>query len=633
MLQTIHDKISGWFAYVMLGAIGLVFIFWGINWTLSAPNWAAKVNGVEIPSNEVRAAYQRRLAELQRQRGDAPVDEAQRNALKREVLDDYVRSEALVTREDDLGYRVSDEEVLAALAQIPALQTNGKFDLNHAIAVLRSQGRSVAEIEGYLRHDLKLRQLDTALDTSSFATRSEIEHIRGLMRQQRELSWFTLAADKYAAGATPDEAALKAYYEAHKGEYMTPETVNLRYVEVSLDELAQKVSVDEAKLRAYYEEQKSKTPELYVQPEKRKLRHILLQVANAKDDAAVKAKAEALAKRAQAGEDFAKLAESNSQDPGSASKGGDLGWSERKAYVPEFASAAFAMKEGEISAPVKTQFGYHIIKVEGIQPPTTKTFEEARADLETEYRRSEAERLFNEAQDRLADAALQSGTDLESAARKADLTVHEIPDFSRTEGGGALGKAPAVIAAAFSQDVLDGHLSSMVEVAKGRGVVLQASDHKLPAQKPLEAVREQVIAAWRKQRGAQLAAAAAADAVKALQGGEAWDAVAHSLGQTPPAAKFVSRSDAAVPISVRRDAFDAPKPAGKPVYASVALGNGDTAVLALTAVREDPSQSSPLQDAQLKRELAQEVALNEAQAYATAARADAKVQTNPQVLD
>jgi|SRR5579883_901240 len=633
MLQSIHDKISGWFAYVMLGAIGLVFVFWGINWTLQSPNWAAKVNGVEIPSEEVRAAYQRRLAELQRERGDAPVEEAQRAALKRDVLDGYVRTEALVTRADDLGYRVSDAEVLAALSQIPALQTNGKFDLNHAIGVLRSQGRSVAEIEGYIRHDLKLRQLETALGTSSFATKAELDAVRALMRQQRELSWFTLSAEKYAAGATPDEAALKTYYEAHKAEYMTPETVNLRYVELSVDDLKQQVTVDDAKLRAYYEEQKSKTPELYVQPERRELRHILLQVADPKDDAAVKAKAEALAKRAQSGEDFAKLAQANSQDPGSASKGGDLGWAERKAYVPEFANAAFAMKQGEISGPIKTQFGYHIIKVEGIEPASTKTFEQARPELESEYRRTEAERLFNDAQDRLADAALQSGTDIESVARKVGLTVHDIPEFSRTDGGGALGKSPAVISAAFSQDVLDGHLSSMVEVEKGRGVVLQASDHKMPAQKPFEAVRAQVEAAWKKQRGTQLAAAAAAEAVKALKGGQDWDSVAHSLGQNPPAPKFVSRSDQAVPVAVRRDAFDAPKPTDKPTYEAVPLDNGDSAVLALTAVREDPDKDNAMQDAQLKRELSQQFAVAEAEGYATAARADAKVQLNPQVLD
>ena len=190
------------------------------------------------------------------------------------------------------------------------------------------------------------------------------------------------------------------------------------------------------------------------------------------------------------------------------------------------------------AGPVKTQFGYHILKLDGIQPPTVKTFDQAKAELETEYKRNEAERLFNTAQDQLADAALQNATDIDVVAKKAGLTVQEVPNFSRSDGGGALGKVPAVIDAAFSPDVLDGHLSSLVEVEKGRGVVLRATDHKLPQQKPLEAVRTDVVAAWKKQRGVELAAAAAADAVKRLNGGESWDAVAKSLGATRAGAEI-----------------------------------------------------------------------------------------------
>ena len=632
MLQTIHDKLKGWLAGVVLGAIGLVFVFWGINWTLSAPTYAAKVNGVEISSNDVRQAYQQQLAQAERQ-ANSPLDEAQRNEIKKHVLDEYVNSEALVTRADDLGYRVSDQDLLAAMAQIPAFQVDGKFDQAHAVAVLKAEGRSIAEIESLFRRDVKLRQLETALNTSSFVTAGELKQLRALTLQQRELAWFEVAAAKYAAAATPDEAAIKAYYEAHKASFMSPETINLRYVEISLDDLAAKVSVDDAQLKAYYEEQKTKTPERYTQAEQRRVRHILLQVGDPKEDAAVKAKAEGILKRAQGGEDFSKLAKEFSQDTGSAQQGGDLGWSERKAFVPQFADAAFAMKEGEIRGPVRTQFGYHILKLDGIQPATVKTFEQSRGDLEAEYRRSEAERLFNNAQDQLADAALQNTTDIDVVARKAGLTVHDIAKFSRTEGGGELGKVPAVLEAAFSPDVLDGRLSSIVEVAKGRGVVLRGTEHQLPQQKPLEAVRAEVIEGWKKQRGTELAAAAAADAAKRLRAGESWDGVAKSLGAAVQPAKFVSRTDQAVPLEIRAAAFEGPKPAGKPVYTNLELAGGDAAVLAVSAVREDPSGDPQLKDAQLRRELARSDAAAEAQSYGAAARADAKVLLNPQAID
>jgi peptidyl-prolyl cis-trans isomerase D len=632
MLQTIHDKLKGWLAGVVLGAIGLVFVFWGINWTMSAPNYAAKVNGVEIASNDVREAYQRQLAQYERQ-ANAPLDDAQRAAIKKRVLDDFVNGEALATRADDLGYRVSDRQVLDEMAQYPQLQVDGKFDYAHALAVLKAQGRSVSQIENAFRRDVKLKELDKAITSSSFATAAEIKRFLELTRQQRELAWLTLPAAKYAAGATPDDAAVKAYYDAHKAQYMTPETVNLRYVELSLAELASKVPAGDAQLKAYYDEQKAKTPERYVQPEQRHVLHILLQVADAKDDAAVKAKAEGILKRAQSGEDFAKLATEYSQDPGSAQKGGDLGWADRKAYVAPFADAAFGMKEGEITGPVKTQFGYHILKLEAIQPTAVKTFEQAKDELATEYRQSEAERLFNDAQDQLADAALQNTSDIDVVARKAGLTVHDIPNFSRTDGGGDIGKSPAVLGAAFSQDVLDGRLSPIVELEKGRGVVLQATDHVLPQQKPLEAVRADVVAAWKKERGAVLAAEAAAAAVKRLDAGESWDSVAKSLGVSAEAPKFIARSDQAVPLDVRKDAFDGPKPAGKPVYSSIPLTNGDAAVVEVSAVRQDPTGDSKAQDAEARREFAQAAAAAEAQRYEEAARADSKITLNLQALD
>ena len=631
MLQQIHDRLMGWLGGVLLGAVGLVFVFWGINWTLSAPTYAAKVNGTEVSANEVRQSYQQQLAQAERQ-SNGSLSEAQRNEIKMRVLDDYVNSEALVTRADALGYRVGDQELLQAMAQVPLFQVDGKFDYAHAVAVLRAQGRSIPEIEALFRRDVKLRQLESALAESSFATPTEMKQLRALTKQQRELAWLTISAEKYASQATPDDAALKTYYDAHKSQYMTPETVDLRYVEISLAELAAKVNVDDAQLKAYYDEQKAKTPERFTQPEQRRVSHILLPVANPKDDAAVKAKAEEILKRAQAGEDFAKLAKEFSQDPGSAAQGGDLGWSERKAWVPPFADAAFSMKVGELRGPVKTQFGYHILKLVGIQPATVKTFEQSKADLETEYRRNEAEKRFSDAQDALADAALQNTTDIDVVARKAGLTVQQIPVFSRVDGGGALGKVPAVIDAAFSPDVLDGHLSSMVEVEKGRGVVLRATDHKLPQQKPLEAVRNDVLAAWKKQRGMELAAAAAADAVKRLQGGETWDAVAKSLAQTVTAPKFVSRSDQQVPMEVRTTAFDERKPQGKPVYSDARLADGDAAVIALSAVREEPGDSKQ-EDLAMRQQYAQQIASGEAQSYAAGTRADAKVILNPQALD
>jgi peptidyl-prolyl cis-trans isomerase D len=631
MLLNIHDKLKGWFAAVVLGSIGLVFIFWGINWTLSAPNYVAKVNGSEISPTEVRQAYQQQLAQVERQT-QVPLTDELRSSIKQRVLDEYVNEEALVTWADGLGYRVGDNDVLAQMAQEPAFLVDGKFDYGHALALLRAQGRSPAEIEEFFRRQVKRRQLGNALSASSFTTEREFRELVMITRQQRELQWLTFSAAKYADTATPDAAQIDSFYQAHKGEYMTPETVNLQYVELSLAAISEKIKVDDVQLKAEYEQQLAKTPEHFTQPEQRHLRHILLSVSDPKEEAAVKAKAEDLFKRAKGGEDFGKLAKEFSQDPGSAAQGGDLGWSDRKLFVAPFADAAFAMKTDDIAGPVKTQFGYHILKLEGVKPASVKSFDEARNDIETEFRRNEAERLYNDAAEKLADASLQNVSDLNAVAGKVGLPVKDIADFRRNEGGGALGKSQPVIDAAFSQDVLDGRLSNLIEVDKGQGVVLRATDHKLPQQKPLEAVRGEVLSAWKKQRGVELAAAAAADAVKSLRGGTAFDAVAKSAGQTPAAPKYIGRSEQDVPFEVRSASFSAPKPQDKPTFDSVALANGDSALFAISAVRVNPSDEG-FSDIEIRRQYAARIAAGEAQSYGAGARAMASVTLNPKAVD
>jgi len=631
MLQKIHDKLTGWLAYLVLGAIAMVFVFWGINWSLGAPDYAAKVNGNEIPVNQVREAYQEQLAQLDR-RSNGQVAEAARTALKKQVIESFVANEALITRVQSLGYRVSDADVLAAESQIPAFQVGGKFDEEHAIALLKAEGRSIPEIEQMIRRQIQLRQLDTAMRSSSFATPNEVDRVDSLMDQQREIGWIEVSAAKYAADATPTDADIEAYYDAHKSAYMTPETVNLHYLEISLAKLAANVAVTDAQLRAYFEDQKKKNPEAYVQPEQRRVSHILITATDPKDLAAAKAKAESIFKRAQAGEDFAKLAKEYSQDPGSAKQGGELGWSEAKDWVKPFADAAFAMKVGEIRGPVQTQFGYHILKLEGIRPATVKTFDQSKNDLAAEYKRNEADKQFNDLQDRLADAALQNPTDIDAAGRKAGLPVQEIKDFSRTQGGAPFGASKPLIDAAFSADALDGNLSSIVEVTKGDGLVLRSTDHKMPQQRPLAEVRADVIAAWKRQRGTELAFAAAQDAKKQLEGGAAWADVAKSLSVTPDLPRWVSREDQSVPITIRRMAFESPKPAAKPIYDALRLSDGGAAVFGLDAVRQNPSAQGA-NDPMLHRELAMQFAADESQSYANAARSDAAVVVNPKAID
>jgi len=630
MLQNIHDMIKGWVGYVLLGAIAIVFVLWGINFTMGAPSYAAKVDGREIPAAEMRQTYQQELARAERA-AQGQLTESQRNEIKTRVLEDSVSIEALIARLQDLGYRVSESDLLKAMAQIPAFQVDGKFDSAHAVAVLKAQGRSIPEVESMIRRQIQISQLETALRGSSFATDTEARELAALTQQQREASWVVVTAAHFLPQVQVDDAAIKAWYDQHKADYMTPETLDVRYIELNLPEMAARISVNDAQLRAFFAEQKAKNPEKFIQPEQRRVSHILLTVNDPKEDAAVKAKAEEIYKQASAGEDFGSLAKRFSQDKASAEQGGDLGWSDRKLWVAPFADAAFSMKVGEIRGPVKTQFGYHILKLVGIKPQVEKTFEESRSDLEAQYRRNEAERMFNTAQDQLADAALQNATDIDAVAKKTGLPVKQVDGFSRTSGGGALGNSPKVLDAIFSSDVIDGRLSQLIEVEKGRDIVVRGSNHRLPQQKPLESVRAEVTAAVKAQRSEQMAAAAAQAAVKSVDGGETMDQLARSLGSTVSGPKPVARSDQAVPLELREALFMAPKPAGKPVVRTVKLGNGDAAIFAFTGIKQDPLQD--IQARQLRRQYADALADTEAMDYANAVRAAAKVELNPQALE
>ncbi|MBS0400232.1 MAG: SurA N-terminal domain-containing protein [Proteobacteria bacterium] len=630
MLQNIHDMIKGWVGYVLLGAIAIVFVLWGINFTMGAPSYAAKVDGREIPAAEMRQTYQQELARAERA-AQGQLTESQRNEIKTRVLEDSVSIEALIARLQDLGYRVSESDLLKAMAQIPAFQVDGKFDSAHAVAVLKAQGRSIPEVESMIRRQIQISQLETALRGSSFATDTEARELAALTQQQREASWVVVTAAHFLPQVQVDDAAIKAWYDQHKADYMTPETLDVRYIELNLPEMAARISVNDAQLRAFFAEQKAKNPEKFIQPEQRRVSHILLTVNDPKEDAAVKAKAEEIYKQASAGEDFGSLAKRFSQDKASAEQGGDLGWSDRKLWVAPFADAAFSMKVGEIRGPVKTQFGYHILKLVGIKPQVEKTFEESRSDLEAQYRRNEAERMFNTAQDQLADAALQNATDIDAVAKKTGLPVKQVDGFSRTSGGGALGNSPKVLDAIFSSDVIDGRLSQLIEVEKGRDIVVRGSNHRLPQQKSLESVRAEVTAAVKAQRSEQMAAAAAQAAVKSVDGGETMDQLAKSLGSTVSGPKPVARSDQAVPLELREALFMAPKPAGKPVVRTVKLGNGDAAIFAFTGIKQDPLQD--IQARQLRRQYADALADTEAMDYANAVRAAAKVELNPQALE
>jgi peptidyl-prolyl cis-trans isomerase D len=632
MLQQIRDKITGWFAAVFLGAIAVVFVFWGIQFESSSNVAAAKVNGESISAEQVRRAWQQRQSELQQSmRDELPPALVKEEQAK--LLNDSVRREVLVQHVNKMGYRVSDQAIVSQLAQIPALQVDGKFSRDRYAALLRQQGTSEAEFEVEFRRDLEIGQLQNGVGVSAFATPGEVKRRIELQGETREIDYVTIPAAKFAGQAVVTPADVLALYEKNKASYKTEETVSLQYLQLKLADVAAAVPVTEEGLREYYEQV---APERFQDPERRRARHILIESGT--DDAAAKKKADDVFAQAKAGGDFAKLAAQYSDDPGSKAQGGELGWSTREAFVKPFADAVFAMQVGEVRGPVKTQFGYHVIQLEEVQAPHQRSFDEVRAELESEYRDDKAQSLFYEQSQQLADESFASLSELDSVAKKLGLQVQTVDAYTRRGGGGPFGSDRKVIEAVFSDDVLQQRQNSpAINFGDDSAIVLRVTDYKPSAQRSIDEMRPELEAGLRAQAVRKAAVAAASAEAARLNSGASFADVAKGLGLQPAGAVTLTRTTETTPAPLIKAAYAVPRPApGKVGSGTAVLPGGDIALFVVTDVKSGALPTTP--DAgplvtQLAQQIAGQGAGIEFSAYVAELVRNAKVQLNEKVFE
>ncbi|HEX6570574.1 MAG TPA: peptidyl-prolyl cis-trans isomerase, partial [Steroidobacteraceae bacterium] len=417
----------------------------------------------------------------------------------------------------------------------------------------------------------------------------ELQRRVALEGETRDVAYAVVPAAAYATQVEVTPDAVAAYYDKNKAQFMTPETVSLQYLRLDLAAIAANVQVTEEGLRKYYEETAARNET----PERRKASHILVESGN--DDAAAKKEAEDLAARAKTGADFAALAREHSDDVGSKASGGDLGWATREAYVKEFSDALFGLQQqGDIVGPVRSQFGYHVIRLDGIETPHVRSFEEVRAELEPEYRREQAQNEFYEKSQQLADESFAALSELETVAKKLALPLQTVEEFSRQAGGGALGNDRKLIEAAFSDEVLQERQNSPpIQLGEESVVVLRVSDHKPSKQRPLDEVRDQITAQLREEGAREAAAKTAAALAKRVTAGEAFAVVAASANTTATETQSITRqgpvSDTAAPVAPElvKAVFQATRPAGdgKVTAGTATLASGDQAVFVVSNVR------------------------------------------------
>jgi peptidyl-prolyl cis-trans isomerase D len=583
MLLEIRERAQGWIAWAIIILISVPFALWGIQSYLGVGGEpvVATVNGTDITERQFSRNVQQTRMQLRDRLGAAYDPElfgGQR--MREQVLDGMIRDAVLLDASLAMGLRVSDQAVRAAILSEPAFQRDGAFNNEAYERVLSLQGLTPATYEEQLRRRLLSTQLSRAVTATEFVTEGTIEEGTRLLRQQRELAFVQLPYADFLPSEPPSDEEIQAYYDQNKSMFETPEQVRVSYLLLDAEQLAASVDdVSEDELRATYDERIDE----FVEPEQRRIRHILLSVPMDSDDAAVdavKQRAADLRARIIAGEDFAAVAEEASDDPASASAGGDLGLVARGIMDPAFEQAAFELPLDRVSEPVRSRFGYHLIEVTEVTGGDVKPFEAVRDQLLKEATTGQSEAIFFDIAERLATLAYESPDSLIPAAETLDLPIQTSDWFDRNGGEGIFAN-PKVTAAAFSEDVLTlGNNSELMEPDRDlmQAIVLRVDEHRPPSVEPLEEVRDQVVELIQQQKAEQAALAAAEAMVQRLKSGEDLSAVAGDFEPRTPG--LVGRTAPGVPPAVLELGFGMPRPAdGQQGFASGEDSSGDGAAL------------------------------------------------------
>jgi peptidyl-prolyl cis-trans isomerase D len=585
MLQSIREKIQGIVAALIIGLICLTFAVWGIESYLSEARKVvvAEVAGEDIELAEYQAAFQRLRQRAQAELGDQ-FDPAQwtGEATKRRVLDFVVDDELLTQLLDERRIRVGAEQVAEFLRGSPNFQVDGKFSSERYAQVTSMLGFTEQAFEQQAQRDMAVEQLRAGVIASAFATPAELASIEQLAAQTRDIGYLVVKPAA-ATSVSPAEADLEAYFKAHADEFRVPDKVALEFIELRQSDLLREVTIEESDVLAYYDAHKAD----FTQEEQRNARHILVQVAqdaSEADVAAAREKAATLRKKIVDGADFAQLAKDSSDDIGSRAEGGATGLFGRGVMAPEFEAAVFALKPGEISEPVRTDFGFHILTVTEIKPEDIKPYVDARGEVEQRLRKEKAAELYFEMAERFSDAVYEFPDSLADAASALDLKLEKMSSQTRSEL--AAGFSPELADAAWEPEVLtQGLVSPPVEIGQDRIVAVKVTQFD-PAHVPdLAKIRDDVVAAVQQSSVRDEARARSEALLKRVTAGEAGAAVANAEKLEWDAVRGAGRTDERVNRALLRAAFALPVPAaGKPQHASVPLADGAYAVVEVSAV-------------------------------------------------
>lgn len=592
MLQAIREGAQGFFSWIILILISVPFALWGVNNYFGDGTERAviTVNDKEFLQNDISQALQPLQQRFNEALQSGVVSEAQ---LKKQAIDNLVLQELLIQEARQKKMTVSDAVVRQNVAEIEAFQTDKRFDKKRYENLLSVRGLSSQGFSEQIRQSKVIEQLQKGVSDSAFLSDRSAEEFYRLRNQERTLSYFVVPEAAGSKAVSASEEEISDYYRANASQFQTAEKVLVEYIVLSLASLADEVAVDDEAVLAAYEEQKNS----YVAEEKRSVSHILFVVEDNSDAESVKVAEEKALKageRLVAGETFDELAKALSEDSSTAKEGGKLGFIERGMMDKAFEEAAYELSEGAVSEPVRSQYGFHLIKLDVIEGEKVKPFEMVKAELLALLKRQAAEDLLYEKMEQMAEAAFESSDSLEPVAELLGLKIQKSNLFTLDEGDG-IAADRRIRVLAFSDEVLNNQNSEILELSADRAVVLRLSSREEAGSKPLDEVHDEISAQLTREKRSEQADVFAKEVLQELKGGVdiADLAVSNSVELLSPGA--VMRDSELLPPELLGAIFKASHPLnGKAVPLRVKTTSGEQIIAVLEKVVDgDPGKVEP----------------------------------------
>jgi len=590
MLQAIRDKVTGWIAYGIIFLISIPFALWGVNSYLGggevAP--AAMVNGEEVTQRDLDQAYANyRQRLLQLFGGSIPASLGDEAAVRSRVLEQLIEESALRQYSEKQGYRIGDEALARMIRGMDQFKRDGQFSSEIYQAQLRSIGYSPLGFEQQMRRSGSVEQFQNGIRATAFITPLGKKQYAGLDNQTRKIRSLRYALDPESIEI--DANAIEQYYLANADRYRSPESMKIDFIEISLESVKQNINVNEDDVVVRYQE----NLDAYSSAEIRETSHILIKAADDSASDAARARIDEIRERIVNGESFADLANQLSEDPGSASDGGNLGEIERGVMVPTFESTLFSMQLDELSEPVKTAFGWHLIKLHSISGGEVQSLDSVRAALEDEIKTELAEVQIFDLIENLANIVYEQSDSLLPAAEQMGLTVQTSDWFNQLSGSG-IAAEQKLRQLAFSAEILQQERNSdAIELGDDRVVFIRLNQFKPAQPQPLEEVQEAVRAELFRNALSERSLKAGIEALASLQAGKTLEDLALEWSAAIDDHGFVERNQSQIDPGILQTGFAMAKPGQGLVYDGLLLNDGEYVILELSAVISNDAELAP----------------------------------------